>query len=117
ALEIDSLNRRVKKLEKKQMSRTHRLRRLYKVGLIATVVSSKDKGLGEEDVSKQGRKIHDIDADEDITLENVHDADMFGVHDLDGDEVFVETKRAVRGYAATTTKYSFQLVLAEIYLM
>ncbi|GKB09592.1 hypothetical protein Tco_0837904 [Tanacetum coccineum] len=33
-----------------------------------------------------GRKIHDIDADEDITLENVHDADMFGVHDLDGDE-------------------------------
>ncbi|GJX71580.1 putative ribonuclease H-like domain-containing protein [Tanacetum coccineum] len=86
ALEIDSLKRRVKKIEKKQRSRTHRLRRLYKVGLSAKVVSSEDEGLGEEDASKQGRKIHDIDADEDITLENVHDADMFGVHDFDGDE-------------------------------
>ncbi|GJS62558.1 hypothetical protein Tco_0657342 [Tanacetum coccineum] len=70
ALEIDNLKRRVKKLEKKQRSRTHGLRRLYKVGQSARVVSSKDEGLGEEDVSKQGRKIHDIDADEDITLEN-----------------------------------------------
>ncbi|GJV02456.1 hypothetical protein Tco_1336025 [Tanacetum coccineum] len=77
ALEIDSLKRRVKKLEKKQRSRTHRLRRLYKVGLSVRVVSSEDKGLGEENVSKQGRKIHDIDVDEDITLENVHDEDMF----------------------------------------
>ncbi|GJT47161.1 hypothetical protein Tco_0955876 [Tanacetum coccineum] len=70
ALEIDNLKRRVKKLEKKQRSRTHGLRRLYKVGLSARVVSSKDEGLGEEDVSKQGRKIHDIEADEDITPEN-----------------------------------------------
>ncbi|GJZ75799.1 putative ribonuclease H-like domain-containing protein [Tanacetum coccineum] len=37
------------------------------------VISSENEGLGEEDASKQGRKIHDIDADEDITLENVHD--------------------------------------------
>ncbi|GJT45531.1 hypothetical protein Tco_0954246 [Tanacetum coccineum] len=70
ALEIDNLKRRVKKLKKKQRSRTHRLRRLYKVGLSARVISSEDEGLGEEDASKQGRKIHDIDADEDITLEN-----------------------------------------------
>nr|GEV92467.1 hypothetical protein [Tanacetum cinerariifolium] len=35
ALEIDSLKRRVKKLEKKQMSRTHKLKRLYMVGFIA----------------------------------------------------------------------------------
>ncbi|GKB98852.1 hypothetical protein Tco_0984989 [Tanacetum coccineum] len=39
-----------------------------------------------------GRTIHDIDADEDITLENVHDADMFRVNDLDGDEVVVESE-------------------------
>ncbi|GKA55740.1 putative ribonuclease H-like domain-containing protein [Tanacetum coccineum] len=103
ALEIDSLKRRVKKIEKKQRSRTHRLRRLYKVGLSAKVVSSEDEGLGEEDASKQGRKIHDIDADEDITLENVHDADMFGVHDFDGDEVFVETKEPVVNAATTTS--------------
>ncbi|GKD01200.1 hypothetical protein Tco_1171474 [Tanacetum coccineum] len=84
ALEIDSLKRRVKKLEKK-------------------VISSEDEGLGEEDASKQGRKIHDIDADEDITLENVHDADMFGVHDLDGDEVFVETEEPVVNAATTAS--------------
>ncbi|GKE38474.1 hypothetical protein Tco_1461879 [Tanacetum coccineum] len=57
ALEIDSLKRRVKKLKKKQRSKTHGLRRLYKVGLSARVISSKDEGLGEEDASKQGRKI------------------------------------------------------------
>ncbi|GKB31706.1 hypothetical protein Tco_0871107 [Tanacetum coccineum] len=79
ALEIDSLKRRVKKLEKKQRSRTQKLKRLYKVSLSAKVVSSEDEGLGEEDASKQGRKIHDIDADEDIILENVHDAKMFDV--------------------------------------
>ncbi|GKE55811.1 hypothetical protein Tco_1494996, partial [Tanacetum coccineum] len=40
--------------------------------------------LGKEDASKQGRRILDIDADEDITLVNVqNDADMFGVNDLD----------------------------------
>ncbi|GKB01092.1 hypothetical protein Tco_0829136 [Tanacetum coccineum] len=45
ALEIDSLKRRVKKLEKKQRSRTHGHRRLYKVGLSARVISSKDEGV------------------------------------------------------------------------
>ncbi|GKD92285.1 hypothetical protein Tco_1372122 [Tanacetum coccineum] len=65
ALEIDSLKRRVKKLEKKQRSRTHGFRRLYK-----------------------GRKIHDIDADEDITLENVHDEDMFDTCVFNDEEVF-----------------------------
>nr|GEW72451.1 hypothetical protein [Tanacetum cinerariifolium] len=37
--EIASLKRRVKKLEKKNKSRTHRLKRLYKVGLTARVES------------------------------------------------------------------------------
>ncbi|GJT90129.1 hypothetical protein Tco_1078974 [Tanacetum coccineum] len=45
ALEIDSLKGRVKKLEKKKGSRTHRLRRLYKDGRSARVVSSEDEGL------------------------------------------------------------------------
>ncbi|GKB15029.1 putative ribonuclease H-like domain-containing protein [Tanacetum coccineum] len=64
ALEIDSLKRRVKKLEKKQRAIAHRLKRLYKVGLKSKVESSDDElSLGEEDASKQGRKIHDIDAD------------------------------------------------------
>ncbi|GJU64450.1 hypothetical protein Tco_1246285 [Tanacetum coccineum] len=93
AQEITSLKKRVKKLEKKGGSRTHKLKRLYRVGRSARVVSSEEASLGDqEDASKQGRKIHDIDADEDITLENVHDAEMFDVNDLDGDEVVVESE-------------------------
>ncbi|GKB75852.1 hypothetical protein Tco_0942747 [Tanacetum coccineum] len=60
-------------------------------------ISSNEASLGDqEDASKQGRKIHDIDADEDITLENVHDAEMFDVNDLHGDEVFIEIKVYVK---------------------
>ncbi|GJR39657.1 hypothetical protein Tco_1215341 [Tanacetum coccineum] len=67
------------------------------VGLFARIDSSYDEAsLGDqENASKHGRKIHDIGADEDITLENVHAADMFGLHDLDGDKVFVETEEPV----------------------
>ncbi|GJZ45472.1 hypothetical protein Tco_0593068 [Tanacetum coccineum] len=63
------------------------------VGRSTRVVSSKEASLGDqEDASKQGRKIHDIDTDEDITLENVHDAKVFDVNDLDGDEGVVESE-------------------------
>ncbi|GJV52758.1 uncharacterized mitochondrial protein-like protein [Tanacetum coccineum] len=105
AQEITSLKKRVKKLERKKKSRTHGLKRLYKVGLSARIDSSDDEAsLGDqEDASKQGMKIHDIDADEDIILENVHDANMFRVHDLDGDEVFVETEEPVVNAATTTS--------------
>nr|GEX35017.1 ribonuclease H-like domain-containing protein [Tanacetum cinerariifolium] len=85
-----SSERRVKKLEKKQTSRTHKLKRLYTVGLTARVISSSDdEGLGEEDASKQGRIIYDLDPNEDITL--VNDQEMFDVDkDLQGEEVVVE---------------------------
>ncbi|GJT85074.1 putative ribonuclease H-like domain-containing protein, partial [Tanacetum coccineum] len=43
--EITELKERVKKLEKNEGSRTHRLRRLYKVGRSTRVVSSEDEGL------------------------------------------------------------------------
>ncbi|GKF52957.1 hypothetical protein Tco_0159867, partial [Tanacetum coccineum] len=69
ALEIDSLKKRVKKLEKKKRLRTHGLKRLYKVGMSTKVISSDDEGLGDqEDASKHGRKIFDIDADAKVTL-------------------------------------------------
>nr|GEV68190.1 putative ribonuclease H-like domain-containing protein [Tanacetum cinerariifolium] len=64
ATKIDSLKRMVKKIEKKQRSRTYKLKRLYKVGLTARVESSNDEDLGE-DASKQGR-ISDIDANEEV---------------------------------------------------
>ncbi|GKC80295.1 hypothetical protein Tco_1131069 [Tanacetum coccineum] len=96
ALEIESLKRRVKKLEKKQRLKPHKLKRLYKVGLSAKVISSDDASLGEEDASKQGR-INAIDADEDIYLVKVPiDEDMFGVNDLEGDEVVVESDVAAK---------------------
>ncbi|GJT29959.1 hypothetical protein Tco_0910234 [Tanacetum coccineum] len=115
ALEIDSLKRIVKKLEKKQKSRTHKLKRLYKVGLSAKVIfSDNEASLGDqEDASKQERKILDIDADEDITLDSTHfdiDPNMFGVHDLNGDEVFVETQESVVN--ATTTISIIPVIVA-----
>ncbi|GJZ70008.1 hypothetical protein Tco_0633558 [Tanacetum coccineum] len=73
--EIASLKRRVKKLEKKNRSRTHKLKRLYKVGLTARVESSDDEESLGEDASKQGR-IDAIDADEEITLVSVHDMNV-----------------------------------------
>ncbi|GJR34602.1 putative ribonuclease H-like domain-containing protein [Tanacetum coccineum] len=70
------------------------------IGRSARVVSSDKASLGnQEDASKQGRKIDDINADAGITLESTHfdpDTDMFGVHDLDGDEVVVESEVAAK---------------------
>ncbi|GJT95253.1 hypothetical protein Tco_1090771 [Tanacetum coccineum] len=67
ANEIASLKRRVKKIEKKRSSRTHKLKRLYK-----------------------GRRINGIDADEDINLINDDaDKEVFDVYTLNGKEVFV----------------------------
>ncbi|GKC40329.1 hypothetical protein Tco_1052713 [Tanacetum coccineum] len=90
--EITSLKKRVKKLENKGGSRTCKLKRLYKVGLNAKVESTNKASLGDqEDASKQGRKIDDINTGIDITLVNnaVNDQDMFDVNDLAGEEVFV----------------------------
>ncbi|GKA69845.1 hypothetical protein Tco_0775909 [Tanacetum coccineum] len=96
ATKITELKERVKKLEKKGGSRTHRLRRLYKVGRSARVVSSEDEGLGDqEDASKQDRKINEINEDTKVTLvdetqgRNVDNL-MFDTGVLDNEEVFVE---------------------------
>nr|GEX06666.1 hypothetical protein [Tanacetum cinerariifolium] len=79
----------VKILEKKRRSRTHGLKRLFKVGLSAIIEFSADEeSLGEEDVSKQ-RRIYDIDANQDIYLVNVHrDKDIFGVNNQDDTSMF-----------------------------
>nr|GEU51493.1 hypothetical protein [Tanacetum cinerariifolium] len=68
AKEIANVKKRVKRLERKRKSRSHGLKRLYKVGLSARVESSKKESLGKEDASKQGRKITDINVDEEPTL-------------------------------------------------
>nr|GEX97440.1 hypothetical protein [Tanacetum cinerariifolium] len=70
--EIKKLKKRVKKLEGKKKMRTHGLKRMYKVGLSARIVSSDEEGLGDqEDASKQER-ITKIDVIVDVTAgENV----------------------------------------------
>nr|GEW11540.1 retrovirus-related Pol polyprotein from transposon TNT 1-94 [Tanacetum cinerariifolium] len=112
ALEIKTLKRRVKKLEKKQRSRTHKLKRLYKVGLTARVDSSEDEQDLGEDASKEGMKIHDIDVDEDITLVDDEDDDiMFDVNDdLHGEEV---SNKEVSAAGEVTTDSIWQQLLND----
>ncbi|GJS91607.1 hypothetical protein Tco_0774243 [Tanacetum coccineum] len=97
AKEITSLKKRVKKLEQRGRSRTPGLKRLYKVGTSRRVESSAEASLGDqEDASKQGRNIAEIDADVDISL--VHkdagiqgrfdDEDMFDTSVFNDEEVF-----------------------------
>ncbi|GJZ10340.1 hypothetical protein Tco_0545099 [Tanacetum coccineum] len=96
ALDIASLKRRVKKLEKKIRSRTHKLKRLYKVGLSARVESS-----GEE--------------------ESLDDAEMFDITNLAGEEVFVaeqneEVVDAAQVKTATITTEDVTLAQALVAL-
>ncbi|GJV68382.1 hypothetical protein Tco_1483891 [Tanacetum coccineum] len=81
AKEIASLKKRVKQLEKRKKSRTLGLKRLRKVGSASRVESSNDVSLGaQEDASKQGRKIDDLDADAEVILidetQEIYDEDM-----------------------------------------
>ncbi|GJU64523.1 hypothetical protein Tco_1246358 [Tanacetum coccineum] len=63
ALEIESLKRRVKSLEKRRKTRAPGFKRSMKVGSVSRVESFNDVSLGaQEDASKQGRKIADLDA-------------------------------------------------------
>ncbi|GJR95306.1 retrovirus-related pol polyprotein from transposon TNT 1-94 [Tanacetum coccineum] len=94
AQEITSLKLRVKKLEKKGGSRTHKLKRLYKVSRSVRVISSDEDSLGDqEDASKQGMIIADIDKDAETTLVaetqgRYGDDMMFDTGVLDDEEVF-----------------------------
>ncbi|GJR40603.1 hypothetical protein Tco_1216287 [Tanacetum coccineum] len=97
AKEIAILKKRVKQLEQRKKSRTSGLKRLRKVGSASKVESSNDVSLGDqEDASKQGRKIADLDADEEVTLIDETQArfdeeTLFDVQDdLQGEEVFAE---------------------------
>nr|GEX00046.1 hypothetical protein [Tanacetum cinerariifolium] len=67
------------RLEKKRQSKTLGLKRLRKVGTTQIVESLVDNVMdGQEDASKQGEKIAELDANEDITLETIDagDADV-----------------------------------------
>nr|GEU79487.1 hypothetical protein [Tanacetum cinerariifolium] len=87
AKEIASLKKRVKKLEQKKKSRTSGLKGLRKVRSAKRVESLTEASLGnQEDASKQGRLIDNIDQDVEITLVDdtqgrMNEEDMFGVND------------------------------------
>ncbi|GKA94654.1 hypothetical protein Tco_0816692 [Tanacetum coccineum] len=94
ALEIESLKRRVKKLEKKQGSRTYKLKRLYMVGLSAKIISSDDEGYVIRRMHpNRGWIIDNIDVNEGVTLvdetQGRNDEEMFDISVLNGEEVFV----------------------------
>nr|GEV97375.1 ribonuclease H-like domain-containing protein [Tanacetum cinerariifolium] len=96
AKEIADLKKRVKKLERKKKSRTLGLKRLYKIGLSAKIVSSDEEGLGDQDdASKHRKSIADINQDKGTTLVDdtqgrINDQDLFRLHNLDGDKVFID---------------------------
>nr|GEV91560.1 hypothetical protein [Tanacetum cinerariifolium] len=87
--------KRITELEKKVGKKTHKLKKLYKIGSSTRVESSEDAGLGDrEDASKQGRMIEDLDADEGVALvdetQGRNDQDMFDTSILDDEEVVAE---------------------------
>ncbi|GJW83730.1 hypothetical protein Tco_0156875 [Tanacetum coccineum] len=114
AQEITSLKKRVKKLEKKGGSRTHKLKRLYRVGRSRRVVSSEEESLGDqEDASKQGIVL--VNVDKDIYLVNVdRDEDMFGVNNLEGDEVVVESEVADKDVNLSIDEVTLAQALAAL---
>nr|GFA35049.1 hypothetical protein [Tanacetum cinerariifolium]GFA39373.1 hypothetical protein [Tanacetum cinerariifolium] len=74
ALDIIKLKQRVKKLERKNKLNVFGLRRLRKVGTTQRVESFADTIMDDqEDASKQGEIIANIDEDEDVTLKDVAD--------------------------------------------
>ncbi|GKG12452.1 hypothetical protein Tco_0346689, partial [Tanacetum coccineum] len=98
---------------RRNKSRTHRLKRLYKVGSSRRVESFGDKEYLGEDASKQGRRIHDIDANEYITLVN-DDNEMFDVGTLTGDEVLAEQVVAAKDVNLSVNEVTFAQVLAAL---
>ncbi|GKF58701.1 hypothetical protein Tco_0172238, partial [Tanacetum coccineum] len=92
--------------EKKGGSKTHRIRRLCKVGRSARVVSFEDKGLGDqEDASRQERKIADIDRDPKVTLVDETrgriDEKMFDTGVFSDEEVFSSQDMAEKEVSTT----------------
>nr|GEU68441.1 putative ribonuclease H-like domain-containing protein [Tanacetum cinerariifolium] len=74
AAKIEKLKKRVKNLKGKKKKRTHGLKRLYK-GRRVAIDADEDLSLIDETTQDQGR---------------MNDEDLFGVNDLDGDEVIMD---------------------------
>ncbi|GKA66867.1 hypothetical protein Tco_0766675 [Tanacetum coccineum] len=118
AKEIASLKKRVKKLKSKRKSKTPGMKRLFKIGRSAQVVSYEDEDLGDQDdASKQRKKIDDIYQDAEVTLVDetqgrYNDAQMFDTNVFNGEEVFVvEQSEKVVGEVVSTAEMKEQIRL------
>ncbi|GKA43640.1 hypothetical protein Tco_0736364 [Tanacetum coccineum] len=90
---------------------------LARVGMSRRVEPSGDEDILGEDTSKQGRRINNIDADEDITLVNDQidvDAEMFDVNALTGDEVFAEQEVAAKDVNLTVDEVTLAQAIAAL---
>nr|GEY31417.1 putative polyprotein [Tanacetum cinerariifolium] len=108
---------------KKRKSRTSRLKRLRKVGSARRVESSTEASLGDqEDASKQGRMIDNIDQDVEIALVDdtqgrINEEYMLKVNDLDGDKVVVYVSTiTTTGIEVTTSTTTPQISKDELTL-
>ncbi|GKE14739.1 hypothetical protein Tco_1422316 [Tanacetum coccineum] len=73
-IQIESLERGVKKLEKSKKKRTHKLKRLYKVGLSARVMSSDDEAPVDEGEGRNEEMMFDAALDlagEEVVVDEV----------------------------------------------
>ncbi|GJT30043.1 hypothetical protein Tco_0910318 [Tanacetum coccineum] len=127
AKEITCMKKRVKKLERKRKPKNLGMKILFKIGRRARVISSDEDILGgQEDASKQERKITDIDQGAEVTLVDAtqgryDDAQMFDTDVFNDEEVFVakQSEKVVEevvsiaevGVAATIT--SEEITLAQ----
>ncbi|GKE82667.1 hypothetical protein Tco_1552667 [Tanacetum coccineum] len=100
AKEISSLKLRVKRLEKNGGSRTHKLKRLFKLGRFAQLVSSEDEGLDDIDQVREVTLVGE-------TQGRYDDAQMFNIDVYNGEEVFVvEQSEKVVEEVVSTAKVS-----------
>nr|GEU40494.1 copia protein [Tanacetum cinerariifolium] len=95
---LNELMKKVTKLTKWRKSRSGELSRLKRISLGRRVKSLMEKdGLdAQEDASKQGRMIEEIDQNAEITLDDktqgrINDDEMFGVDDLAGEKVVMDS--------------------------
>ncbi|GJV79797.1 hypothetical protein Tco_1515667 [Tanacetum coccineum] len=114
------LSGEVKKLERRSKSRTPGLKRLRKVSRTARIESSEDEGLGtQENASKQGRKIANLNVDAEVTLvdesqERNDDNLMFNIGVFDEQEVEIEKVVSTPEVTtASTTTTVDELTLAQ----
>nr|GFA27727.1 hypothetical protein [Tanacetum cinerariifolium] len=104
ALEITKMKSRVKKLER--MNKTSKIKRIKKVRSTRRIDTSDDTVM--DDVSKQGGIIGNIDADEDVVLEDAKDV---AASAKDGQDVDIDENADIQGRTAESKAQIYKIDL------